>query len=488
MRTLALNLLRCIGFRPIRAGLMAVAHNTSRLHGWVRVSSAAKGWDDFQPPLGAGAVQEVATWQTTFVSTVRMNAVAFPSIALIRAIQGRIGCAGHALIAKHLNTCTPQRYDAKISKQPRSVMRTTFHIGMPKTGTTTLQRTFTANASLLKNSKVLYPTMLSSSSMNHRILACLIREPRHYPRHMRHFRSDHVSRTLINEINTTIEMQRQESSFDYLVLSAESLFYPIHKNKHQAFRSFVLSFDPDPLFIAYLRSPSSFYLAVCQQKLRASTQLKSLSPPRYREVLESYQLTFPTSSISVSLFERKALLSQDIVVDFCSKYLSDAEINPSQFQMKSDSNISLSPEAMAVCRLYRLAFWANNDDEATPGSKKMINTLRRADLHCGHKKALLKPEISEILENHAASDLLWLRDAYGLTFSDVTYGSLASKKSLSGIANITCKPRTLKEIVHIDLCRLVGIIDYLRESPFADDKPEVASWLADLRLDDLRQI
>ena len=40
LRTLALNLLRCNGFRSIRAGLMAVAHDISRLLGWAGVSSA----------------------------------------------------------------------------------------------------------------------------------------------------------------------------------------------------------------------------------------------------------------------------------------------------------------------------------------------------------------------------------------------------------------------------------------------------------------
>jgi hypothetical protein len=38
LRTLALNLLRCNGFRSIRAGLMAVAHDVSRMLGWIGIS------------------------------------------------------------------------------------------------------------------------------------------------------------------------------------------------------------------------------------------------------------------------------------------------------------------------------------------------------------------------------------------------------------------------------------------------------------------
>jgi hypothetical protein len=43
LRTLALNLLRCNGFRSIRAGLMAVAHDISRMLGWVGISPTATG-------------------------------------------------------------------------------------------------------------------------------------------------------------------------------------------------------------------------------------------------------------------------------------------------------------------------------------------------------------------------------------------------------------------------------------------------------------
>ena len=43
LRTLALNLLRCNGFKSIRAGLMAVAHDISRMLGWVGISLAETG-------------------------------------------------------------------------------------------------------------------------------------------------------------------------------------------------------------------------------------------------------------------------------------------------------------------------------------------------------------------------------------------------------------------------------------------------------------
>jgi hypothetical protein len=43
LRTLASNLLRCNGFRSIRTGMMAVAHDISRMLGWAGVSQAETG-------------------------------------------------------------------------------------------------------------------------------------------------------------------------------------------------------------------------------------------------------------------------------------------------------------------------------------------------------------------------------------------------------------------------------------------------------------
>ena len=56
LRTLALNLLRCNGFRSIRAGLMAVAHDISRMLDWVGIGPTATGSIDVQSALDAAGV------------------------------------------------------------------------------------------------------------------------------------------------------------------------------------------------------------------------------------------------------------------------------------------------------------------------------------------------------------------------------------------------------------------------------------------------
>lgn len=54
LRTLALNLLGCYGFRSVRAGLMAVVRHISRMLGWVGISAAWAAYDNFQSALILG--------------------------------------------------------------------------------------------------------------------------------------------------------------------------------------------------------------------------------------------------------------------------------------------------------------------------------------------------------------------------------------------------------------------------------------------------
>jgi hypothetical protein len=62
LRTLALNLVRCNGFRTIRAGLIAVAHNISRMLGCVGITHG-DGVNRLSVSPGSQAGPPIATAQ-----------------------------------------------------------------------------------------------------------------------------------------------------------------------------------------------------------------------------------------------------------------------------------------------------------------------------------------------------------------------------------------------------------------------------------------
>jgi hypothetical protein len=365
-------------------------------------------------------------------------------------------------------------------------MKVILHIGMPKTGSTTLQRTFSANAELLEGLGICYPVGLSSSPCNHRILAYYVMSPRSYPRHMRAFMNESISLDLIEELSNKINSSIVKSaSISTIVLSAEALYSQIRWYKKNQYFTFIDSLASDLCISAYLRSPAKAYLSLCQQKLKASRFLSPLSPVRYRKVIQSYQNTFPSAGLSIVPFERRSLSGHDIVVDFCERFLSETRLKHSFLKRSGDSNVSLSAESMAIAMLYRRAFFPDHDDVHTSGSKKLFNLLRRTDLIVNASRPSLRHEVQRKIEALAGNDLLWLRRRHGFIFEDIDYDEL-SRSSFLQLSRF--QPKLLSEIVYLDRSKFQGVVDTLALTRFFSKSSERINWLKMVRRLDLSKV
>lgn len=354
-------------------------------------------------------------------------------------------------------------------------MNTILHIGMPKTGTTTLQSTFSANAALLSRFGICYPVQLSSSPNNHRILAYYAMNSSSYPRHMSAFKDVDISRKLIAEFRNCLMAQLEAiGGASKLVLSAESLFTKIRWYKRLHFSRFISLLGGHLVVSAYLRSPAKSYLSLCQQQLKASRKIKPIAPPRYRQVLKSYQDTFPAAAISLVPYERRSLVGQDIVMDFCERFLSDTRLDHSLLARADDRNVSLSGESMVMSMLYRRAFWPGHDDHHTRGSKRIIALLCQADQQCGASRPLLREEVRREVENLASNDLLWLRRIHSIVFDDVDYERLQQPAISFPLRR---RPRRLSEIIELDRSKIMQIVDYLGETCFFRKSSARVEWL-----------
>jgi len=304
-------------------------------------------------------------------------------------------------------------------------------------------------------------------------------DPSSYPRHMRAFRDVEVSERLFTEFKERIASQLQAiDGVSALVLSAESLYTLIRKHKQQCYSSYINSLGDRLSVSAYLRSPAKFYLSLCQQKLKASQKISSIAPARYRQVIQSYQDTFPAAEISLVPFERQSLAGQDIVIDFCQRFLSDTRLEPSSLVRAGDSNVSLSAESMALSMLYRRVFWPDHDDIHMPGSKQIINLLRRADQRVGVSRPSLREEVRQEIEDLASKDLLWLRRKHGFVFEDIDYSQLRRPVVSPSVRR---RPSLLSEVVDLDRSKILDIIDVLAATRFFRKSTARVDWLKMVR-------
>jgi hypothetical protein len=359
-------------------------------------------------------------------------------------------------------------------------MQTILHIGMPKTGTTSLQNTFAASARALQDHSVCYPTGLASSSCNHRILANAIMPAERFPRHMAAFRNREVADGLYRELLDSIDQGVRRLSPRVLLLSSESLFRGPRTEYRDTFEKTVEGFGGnDVRVVAYLRSPSGIYLALLQQKVKASHTLLPLRSPSYLRSLRRYGKLFGRKSVSPRVFERDKLQQNDIVHDFHHHFLEPHGVPLSALNYQGDKNTSLSGESMALCVLFWQRFFPDADNLLTRTSRQLVQTLGNADKAAGAGRPRLKSSVVAFLDSLAVPQLTVLKEKWGIKFSDYDYESTGPRPaSHSYVAREI--PKRISDIVELNMNTLRAISNFAAKAPRFALVREYRDWFLEV--------
>ncbi len=336
-----------------------------------------------------------------------------------------------------------------------------FHIGMAKTGSSSLQRAFLGSHDHLASKGVLYPHNPARPKLhNHKLLAAHIAPLDRLPRHMARLgdqeRVLHDSAGFIEHLREEVARLRPA----LLLLSSETMFTRIRQpgELRRALRA--LGTAP-PVFAAYLRRPSERYVSGLQQVLRSSHELVQPRAPSYRAPIEGYEALFGAGCLRLHVFHRGLLKDGDVVADFVARHLAGQGVEASRLAQVGERNVSLSAESMTVLRAFRVAFRAGERD-VDKVVDALRRTLRAADAAVGAPRPRLRPEIADMVD-HASLDPLWLRDARGLVFPGFDYRPLERGR----LAPPPERALGLEEIVVVDPERRRAVLEHLRGTDWA---------------------
>ena len=313
-------------------------------------------------------------------------------------------------------------------------MKLVLHIGQGKAGSTAIQDSLYAAKDELLSHGCLYPENTFIKGRHHWISPLIFDNPMRFPSVVQRmgFDKEEAKRRALDEWHH-LKSQIGQHKPSHLVLSSETIFGAMSKGEVERARQHLSGFSDDIRTLAYIRSPVSRYLSLVQQKLKATATIVQPGPTHVSSVLRSYEKVFD-KPVETRVFERSHLLDKDAVVDF----LDWAKLPVDSGKVKSiQSNESVSSEAMAVMLELspnRLAI--NQEELALKRMRFRAVLLADKDLEMPTKPKL-KPEIADYIVR-VSPDLLELRDAYGLEFSDVDY-------SLIG----TASPQERPAITHI---------------------------------------
>jgi hypothetical protein len=340
-------------------------------------------------------------------------------------------------------------------------MKLILHIGMPKAGSSALQNSLLAAGTELRRHGILYPAG-GKLPKNHNMLVCGFLEAQKLPRIFRQIYTGDRSRMKRDfaDFMQKLENAVQTSRPNMLVLSSEMLWSKsLGPKRAQTLKTVLAPLSEDMRVVAYVRSPAQFYLSLVQQVLKASSRISPPRPMAYRRILDSY--TRLTEDIHVIAYERSELYGADITRDFLHRFAPDAVLAPDTTRQ---ANQTLSAEGMDILHRYRQRNHADSDGIFTTDTGALIGAIGAAeDAAGGWRRPVMHENVRDFV-NGASVDLLWLRDAHGIVFSDVDYDRISD-----GVSPPPSLPaQTVADICTLDEARrdrmLAAILESLGEA------------------------
>lgn len=302
-------------------------------------------------------------------------------------------------------------------------MKLILHIGTGKTGTTSIQNFFAECSAELEGLGVLYPVERSVRKNHILFMGGFVRGDKYniphdsiYMGNFDRYKSD------FDMFWSRVLLATKRANIHTVVISAEQLFRDFSDKSIRQMKDFVAVYFDSVQVVAYVRSPVSDYLSRIAQNLRVG---KEMSTPRHRSlrnVLEYYESQFP-GCVTVNAFAREQLQGGDVIQDFVVKYVPEAKALLDAYNQRF-LNTSLPEPLLVKMQEARVALQPVG---AAPkiGTRALVQFvsrqyMRRPKDQRSQKGLVLKPEVADFL-SRSAVDYLWLRDKYGVQFSDLDY-------------------------------------------------------------------
>lgn len=275
--------------------------------------------------------------------------------------------------------------------------RLVLHAGLPKTGSTSIQRFLNANATALSEQGVWFrPAADRKNRRDHNFLAMAFwnRVQRiyadRYGDDLERLRNDS------REAWTGLLDEFARSDHETLLISGEFFTRAAIAHVEEFAQESLTDFDISVLF--YLRQPSAHYVSWLQQHLKGSNDMMAFSRSRSNWA-RRLRMWKKVGDVTVREFNRSALVGGDVVDDFASVLGVDIR----GFRRPADANESISAEGMDLLVAHRRLHWPNGPDRIMPESLRLIEEIQaieatKAD-EIGVSPARLTPELAQYLDS-----------------------------------------------------------------------------------------
>lgn len=236
-------------------------------------------------------------------------------------------------------------------------MRAILHIGIEKTGTTSIQSFLAMNRDVLKSQSILFP--VSPGNENHMLLAGYAAndEKRDDIRMRNKIATQDDLVGFRQKFASKFADEVRGSACDTVVLSGEHCSSRlVTREEVERLRSLFDGVFEDARIIVYLRRQDEFLLSTYSTQVRCG-ETRRLSLPAiekrrdrydFAKLLDLWSGVFGREAVTVRIFSRTSLVDGSVVSDFIQSAGLPADL---PYQMPTEKNQSLDTEALELLRL-----------------------------------------------------------------------------------------------------------------------------------------
>jgi len=237
------------------------------------------------------------------------------------------------------------------NKSPNYKKRLIIHIGMPKTGSTSLQSFLFDNSDELKELGIFYPKQLHHHNI--KFYPIFLDNPFDFIHQRKFFSSDEIARKKHDEYKKDWINLFENNDYRDFIISSELLYLCTKKQISKIYKLIEGYFD-DVKIICYIREPVSFLRSHIQQGIKAgliveekpeNLIIKHSHACKYSKYLINWLDIFKNHSIEVVNFDQKYLYEGDIIKDFLHRI--GYEDIAKDYEGIKKANVSLHTEVIS---------------------------------------------------------------------------------------------------------------------------------------------
>ncbi len=331
------------------------------------------------------------------------------------------------------------------------------HVGMHKTGTTSIQKTLNQ---YLNDPNFIYVKL---NNPNHSKEIFTLFEKKYHPG-MKSISGKNLNKENKNTKRKLIESFQKHTAKKYII-SGEAI-RGMSPPALIRFKYFLEQYFYKITIVAYIRPPKAYMESASQQVIKNGIKDLDIDKlyPQYCKFKKFFKI-FGEENIKLWKFDPKDLLHHDVVLDFCQRL--NMQIYPKNIVK---DNESISKEALSLLYIYKKKYGTDYMKDIT--NRKKNHLFIQALSHITGPKVKFGPKlINPILKRHS-KDIEWMENILNESLKeDITHSKdniqeekdflIVSKESISRLIEIIEKDNLTKKIpTHTtrDIADLVHIL------------------------------